>query len=200
MAAATMAVGNVAASMNGAKALIWPKGLGTRLVGRDVTVWTCADLEIIDIPPFIIPLPPYEKKKIEKAYYCRTWNNDVRNTQPINPKLTIKYTVRYPADDSKLSTFGGSLIGIGTKLPAARAVANAELYLNVQKNAKYYPGFGAIGLGYVHNGGFPRNKSEDSAGWMTLNLLGMNIGGVEPASAYPMFEARITPLPAPFMH
>lgn len=137
-------------------------GTGTGMKGRKMKF-----LLYIKVGKFPIPAG---FKTFNPAYYCRTWENGYRKAQP---KQEFMWTVQ-----KKNQTFASSLIGL--KKPAeARAVAQAKVWLNVRENA----------FAGVHNGGFPRNKSE--------GIWGL---GEEPMACWPQFDARLVPVRGVMMH
>lgn len=137
-------------------------GTGTGMRGRSMRF-------LLYIKVLKVPVPA-GFRVFNPAYFCRTWENSYRKAQP---QQEFMWTVQ-----KQNQTFASSLIGL--KKPSnARAVAQAKVWLNVRENA------GAM----VHNGGFPRNRSE--------GIWGL---GEEPMAAWPQFDARLVPVRGGFQH
>ena len=144
----------------------------TGLTKQNITLMSCADIEVIDVfgVPVPIPIPPYKRHEVG-YYYCRTWTPDKRNAQP--PDLRVDAVAM---KDNTL--WAGSVVGLPTP-GASRALASAKLYLDVSEGAKC--------LFFSHNGGFPRYQKDE--GWAGKMF--------EPMPAYPKFDAVLVPCPLP---
>ncbi len=153
--------GYQAARLNGAERSVGTfikGGRGTGMKGRKMKFTL---FKIVNVP-FVGPVPiPVGRKTFNPAYYCRKWENSYRKAQPKQEMVWTAYKAN--------QTFASSLIGL-RKPARAQAIAQAKIYLNVRENAA------------MHNGGFPRNKSEGLWGW-----------GIEPITFWPQFDARLVP-------